>query len=54
MFKKINEIIAANMDTVTNNSFLFIINSKTVQKTSFLNTKLVSDNLTIYKLYINI
>ena len=30
MFKKINEIIDANMDTVTNNSFLFIINSKTV------------------------
>jgi hypothetical protein len=30
MFKKINEIIDTNMDTVTNNSFLFIINSKTV------------------------
>ena len=30
MFKKINEIIDANMDTVTNNSFLLIINSKTV------------------------
>jgi hypothetical protein len=30
MFMKINEIIDANMDTVTNNSFLFIINSKTV------------------------
>jgi hypothetical protein len=30
MFKKINEIIDANMDTVTNNSFLFITNSKKV------------------------
>jgi hypothetical protein len=30
MFKKINEIIDVNMDTVTNNSFLFIINGKTV------------------------
>jgi hypothetical protein len=29
MFKKINEIIDANMDTVTNNSFLFMINSNT-------------------------
>ena len=30
MFKTINEIIDANMDTVTNNSFHLIINSKTV------------------------
>ena len=30
MFKKTNEIFDANMDTVTNNSFLLIINSKTV------------------------
>ena len=30
MLKKINEIIDANMDTVTNISFLVIINSKTV------------------------
>jgi hypothetical protein len=29
MFKKTNEIMDVNMDTVTNNSFLFIINSKT-------------------------
>jgi hypothetical protein len=29
MFKKTNEIFDANMDTVTKNSFLFIINSKT-------------------------
>ena len=29
MFKKTNEIIDVNMDTVTNNSFLFIISSKT-------------------------
>jgi hypothetical protein len=48
MFKKINEIIAANMDTVTNNSFLFIINSKTVHAEGlFFNTKSVSDNLTL-------
>jgi hypothetical protein len=32
MFKKINEIIDANMDTVTNNSFLFMINSNTHKK----------------------
>jgi hypothetical protein len=32
MFKKINEIIDANMDTVTNNSFLFMINSNIKRK----------------------
>jgi hypothetical protein len=48
MFKKINEITDTNMDTVTNNSFLFIINSKTVlAEDLFLNTKSVSDNLTL-------
>jgi hypothetical protein len=48
MFKKINEIIDANMDTVTNNSFLFIITAnKCIQEASFLNMESVSDDLTL-------
>jgi hypothetical protein len=48
MFKTINEIIDANMDTVTNNSFLFTITAnKYIQEASFLNMKSVSDDLTV-------
>ena len=48
MYKKINEIIDANMDTVTNNSFLFIITAnKYILEASFLNMESVSDDLTL-------
>ena len=48
MFKTINEIIDANMDTVTNNSFLFIITAnKYIQEASFLNMESVSDDSTV-------
>ena len=48
MFKKISEIIDTNMDTVTNNSFLFIITAnKYIQEVSFLNMESVSDDLTL-------
>ena len=52
MFKKINEIIDANMDTVTNNSFLFIIKAnKCIQEALFLNMESVSGDLTLQTMY---
>jgi hypothetical protein len=48
MFKKISEIIDTNMDTVTNNSFLFIITAnKCIQE----ERKSTKGQTTIYKTY---